>query len=125
MDMDMSGTTSMGNFKSTQSQVQENKSRLESGALGSGLGKSGESVKSMEEERLKEVCKDFQSIFVKQMLDAMRETVNKEGMLSGGHAEEIFEDMLYDEYAKDMSDNAELGLDEIMYEQLSQQKPNL
>lgn len=125
MDIDMNGISSMGNFQRLQSQVQENKSRLESGGEESELSKLGDSAKSMEDDRLKEVCKDFQSIFVKQMLDSMRKTVNKEGLLSGGHAEEIFEDMLYDEYADQISNTANLGLDKMMYQQLSQQKPGL
>ncbi|MFP4491882.1 MAG: rod-binding protein [Spirochaetaceae bacterium] len=125
MDVDMGGISSMGNYQRLQSQVQENKSRLGQGGGESELSKLGDSAKKTEDDRLKEVCKDFQSIFVKQMLDSMRKTVNKEGLLSGGHAEEIFEDMLYDEYAEQISNTADLGLDDIMYQQLSQQKPSL
>lgn len=68
--------------------------------------------------KLKEVCNDFQAILIKQMLDTMRKTVNKEGLIPTSHAEEIFEDMLYDEYAQKMSRTANLGLDTMMYEQL-------
>ncbi len=125
MDVNMGGISSMGNFQRLQSQVQENKNRLGQGGGESELSKLGDSAKKTEDDRLKEVCKDFQSIFVKQMLDSMRKTVNKEGLLSGGHAEEIFEDMLYDEYAEQISNTADLGLDDIMYQQLSQQKPSL
>lgn len=125
MDVDMGGISSMGNYQRLQSQVQENKSRLGQGGGESELSKLGDSAKKTEDDRLKEVCKDFQSIFVKQMLDSMRKTVNKEGLMSGGHAEEIFEDMLYDEYAEQISNTADLGLDDIMYQQLSQQKPSL
>ncbi|MFP4179791.1 MAG: rod-binding protein [Spirochaetaceae bacterium] len=125
MDVDMGGISSMGNYQRLQSQVQENKSRLGQGGGESKLSKLGDSAKKNEDHRLKEVCKDFQSIFVKQMLDSMRKTVNKEGLMSGGHAEEIFEDMLYDEYAEQISNTADLGLDDIMYQQLSQQKPSL
>lgn len=70
------------------------------------------------DRKLKEVCNDFQAILIKQMLDTMRKTVNKEGLIPTSHAEEIFEDMLYDEYAQKMSKTANLGLDTMMYEQL-------
>ncbi len=40
------------------------------------------------------------------MLNVMRKTVEKEGLLDGGMSEDIFEDMLYDEYAKKMAETA-------------------
>jgi hypothetical protein len=43
------------------------------------------------------VCQEFEAIFIKQMLNSMRRTVEKAGLLEGGLAEEFFEDMLYDE----------------------------
>ena len=49
---------------------------------------------------LYKACVDFESLFIKQMLDVMRKSVKKEGLLDGGMSEEIFTDMLYDEYAK-------------------------
>ena len=52
------------------------------------------------------------------MLDTMRDTINREGIIPTSQAEEIFEDMLYDEYAMKISKNADLGLDTLMYEQL-------
>jgi len=75
-------------------------------------------VTADDDRKLKEVCNDFQAILIKQMLDTMRKTVNKEGLIPTSHAEEIFEDMLYDEYAQKMSKTANLGLDTMMYEQL-------
>jgi len=77
---------------------------------------------SSEEERLKQACSDFQAIFIKQMLDTMRKTVQKQGFLQGGQGEEIFEDMLYDEYAQKISRTAGLGLDDMIYKQLSTQR---
>ena len=70
------------------------------------------------QSKLYEVCQDFEALFVKQMLDVMRKTVKKSGLLDGGMAEEIFEDMLYDEYALSMSRYARLGLSDMLYKQL-------
>jgi peptidoglycan hydrolase FlgJ len=70
--------------------------------------------------KLQEACQDFEAIFVKQMLDAMRDTVNKTSLFGRNMAEDIFEDMLYDEYAKEMSKNTKLGISEMMFKQLSQ-----
>jgi len=72
------------------------------------------------DKELKDACTDFQAILIKQMLDSMRNTINKDGLLPTSHAEKIFEDMLYDEYAQKMSKTAGFGLDTMMYEQLKQ-----
>jgi flagellar protein FlgJ len=67
---------------------------------------------------LYKACLDFEAIFIKQMLNSMRKTVEKSGLLDGGLAEEFFEDMLYDEYAKKMAENANFGLAAMIYNQL-------
>ena len=113
MNLDTGGMLSLGQFQNLQNHVQQGKNRLTA------------EQQQRNEERLKEACKDFQAIFVKQMLDSMRKTVNEQGLLDGGRAEEIFEDMLYEKYAQKISDTAGLGLDEMMYTQLSQKKPSL
>lgn len=72
------------------------------------------------QSELYKVCQDFEAIFIKQMLNVMRKTINKTGLLDGGFAEEVFEDMLYDEYAKKMAKNANFGLSDTLYRQLSE-----
>jgi peptidoglycan hydrolase FlgJ len=70
---------------------------------------------------LYKACQDFEALFVKQMLDAMRKTVDKSNdMLGGtGMGQDVFEGMLYDEYAKKMSQTAGFGLAEMIYRQVS------
>ena len=76
-------------------------------------------MSEMEATKLKEACRDFEALFIKQMLDTMRKTVNKSGMLDGGMAEDVFEDMLYDEYSKSMADTGDFGIAKLMYSELS------
>ncbi len=71
------------------------------------------------DSRLFDVCKDFEALFIKQMLDVMRKTVKKEGIIEGGFAEDIFEDMLYDEYSKKMATTARFGIADTIYNQYS------
>ncbi|MBN2435277.1 MAG: rod-binding protein [Spirochaetes bacterium] len=71
------------------------------------------------DQKLWDSCIEFESIFVKQMFNEMRKTVHKGEILNGGHAEEIFEDLLYDEYAKSVSKNSNLGIAKMLYSQLS------
>jgi flagellar protein FlgJ len=53
------------------------------------------------------------------MLKVMRDTVPESGLLDGGMAEDIFEDMLYDEYALKMARTAGFGLSDTLYRELS------
>lgn len=114
MQIDSSSLLQMGNVQ----RVQNSQSKLNGLERRTVQNSAHNSQKSLEDTRLKEACKDFQSIFVKQMLDSMKKTINKGGLLDGGQAEEIFGDMLYDEYAKKISENGNLGLDKMMYQQL-------
>jgi Rod binding domain-containing protein len=66
-------------------------------------------------------CQEFESIFVKMMLKEMRNSVDKtDALLSGGWAEDIYQDMLDDEYSKSMAKNAGFGLADQLYKQLAQ-----
>ncbi|MFW5800409.1 MAG: rod-binding protein [Spirochaeta sp.] len=78
-----------------------------------------------DDTKLREVTREFESLFVKQMLDAMYSTLNpEENMFHGGEAEKVFRDMLNMEYAREMSFSGSFGLSDMMYDQLSQEKRN-
>ena len=70
------------------------------------------------DDKLKQACRDFEAIFVKQMLDAMRKTVPQGTLMNGGQGEEVFEDMLYEKYAEEMTKTARLGIADLLYSQL-------
>ncbi|EQA44244.1 rod binding protein [Leptospira broomii serovar Hurstbridge str. 5399] len=74
-------------------------------------------------KRLYDASVEFESIFVKMVLKEMKATIHKSGLIDGGYAEEIFEDMLYDEYSKNLSANSSLGLAEQIYQSLSSNLP--
>lgn len=70
--------------------------------------------------RLREVASDFEAIFIKQMLDSMRDTLNPDNRLvDTGMAGEIYDDMLYDEYARIMAKTGGIGLADLIVKQLS------
>lgn len=74
-------------------------------------------------KKLYDASVEFESVFVKMMLKEMKNTIHKEKMIDGGYAEEIFEDMLYDEYAKNISQNESMGIAEEIYKQMSASLP--
>ena len=71
--------------------------------------------------KLYEQCQEFESIFLKMMLSEMQKTVDKsDSLISGGWAEEIYQDQLDDEYSKSMAKAANFGLADQLYRQLAQ-----
>ncbi len=63
---------------------------------------------------LKKACSEMTSLFVDQLFKAMRATVPKSELFGGGKAEEIYTDMLDQEYAKRMVEQETLGLSSLM-----------
>ncbi len=69
-------------------------------------------------EAIEEVAKQFESIFMHQVFKSMRQTLPKDGMMSGGFGEDIFTDMLDQEYAGMAIQNQSMGLAATIAEQL-------
>ncbi|MBF0135574.1 MAG: rod-binding protein [Magnetococcus sp. DMHC-1] len=84
------------------------------------------SLPAGERKRLKEAVADFEAIFVRQMLGAMRQTIPDEGenaLIKKGNGEKIFREMLDSEYADRISRRANgLGLKEVLYQKLTEDK---
>jgi flagellar protein FlgJ len=86
-------------------------------AESSGAGK-GKPVIDKESELYKQ-CEALETFLVKNLLSGMRNTVQKSGLINEGFAGKMYEDMLYDEYAKDLTKNAGFGLAELAYMELT------
>lgn len=72
-----------------------------------------------EKKKLYDVAVEFESLFIQILLKSMRKTLNKENdLLYGGFQQDIFEDMLYEQYSKIMSKNANFGIAKEIYRQL-------
>ena len=67
--------------------------------------------------KLKGACDGFEEIFVHKMIQVMRSTTDKDTLLYGGRGEEIFQDMLDENYAKLITQSKALGLSDLIYEQ--------
>lgn len=96
--------------------------KMRAEGLGSVPGPDGKSKTIDKSSPLYEQCREFESIFINMMLKEMRSTVQKTGLLDGGQAEDIFSDMLYDEYAKDMAKVSGFGLADAVYLELVRAK---
>ncbi|MDR1302266.1 MAG: rod-binding protein [Treponema sp.] len=70
-------------------------------------------------DKLYEQCEALESFLIKNLLTSMRNTVQKTGFIDEGFAGKMYEDMLYDEYAKDFTKQANFGLAELAYLELT------
>lgn len=72
-------------------------------------------------EGLRAATKEFESLFLYQLLASMRQTVEKNPVFHGGRAEEIFEDMLDQELSRGLATAGGIGIADVMYQQLERQ----
>jgi flagellar protein FlgJ len=70
--------------------------------------------------KLYEQALELENYFVKEMLSSMRNTITKTNLMGGedDYAQKTYEDMLYDNYAEELTKNAHFGLADQIYLQL-------
>ena len=73
-------------------------------------------------DKLYELCESLETFLLKNMLTGMRKTVQKSGLVDNSFAGKMYEDMLYDEYAKSYAKNSSFGLAELAYLELTGQR---
>lgn len=80
-----------------------------------------------DDQGLKEACREFEAYFIHQLFKEMRSTIQPGGLIEKSRGEEIFQDMLDEEYAKNASQGKGMGLGDMLYKQLSKdvKSPNL
>lgn len=74
------------------------------------------------ESKLYEQCEALEVFLLKNMINGMRKTIEKTNLIDTGFAGQMYEDMLYDEYAKDFAENARMGFAEMAYLELTGQR---
>ena len=82
-------------------------------------GKKGAQTSIDKNDKLYQLCLELETFIVKNILTSMRNTIQKSGLVDDSFAGKIYEDMLWDEYAKNYTKNANFGLAEQAYRQLS------
>lgn len=77
-----------------------------------------------DEKKLQETCKELEAVFVNMMFKQMQSTIQKSKLIDGGFGEEVYNDMLLEEYSKEATSGNGIGLAQIMYKQLSKNITN-
>ena len=87
-------------------------------------GLDGKSIAKMEDKKMLETAKDFEAVFINQLMEIMDSTVEKSDFMHGGQAEDTFKSMLNGEISKNIasSPSSSFGLAKQIYEQMKEIK---
>lgn len=100
---------------------------METNAINTTAGSDTKSaLQLLNEARIKQVSKEFESIFTTMMLKSMRSTVQTDGdaLLPSSLGQKIYTEMLDDEYGKLMTDHSSAGIASLIEKQLLKQTKN-
>ncbi len=78
--------------------------------------------KGQDPEKLKEVCQQFEAIFIQQIYKEMRNTIPNEGYIPRGNADDMYAQLQDMEAAKMTAERGGIGLAEMMLQQLMDEK---
>ncbi|MFZ3171021.1 MAG: rod-binding protein [Carboxydocellales bacterium] len=73
---------------------------------------------SGEDQKLREACQQMESLFIYQLMERMRAAVPRNDLWGDSAGVQIFQGMLDEEYAKNMSKAGGIGLGQMLYDQL-------
>ncbi len=88
-------------------------------------GKTTTAQSSPEEKQLRQVCADFEAIFIYQLLKSMKKLVPEGGLLPMTTGRSMWEDMLHQQIAEAVSRRGNgLGLQTMLYRELQKKLKN-
>jgi hypothetical protein len=76
--------------------------------------------KTHSDAELRQVSKNFESIFMQMMLKEMRNSVEKSSLLGNSQATEIFESLHDEQLSKQLSYSGGIGIGDLIYQKLQQ-----
>jgi len=72
-----------------------------------------------EKDRLKKACKDFEAVFMSQVLDSMRDTLSNTSVFGNSLGKDIYKSMYYRQLTADIAQSGSgLGIGELLYNKL-------
>ena len=74
--------------------------------------------------KLREATQQFEGLFLTQMLEAMRRTAPKGGILPASSGEQMFRQMFDQEIAQRMAQSGGVGIGEMLYQQFEPPQEN-
>lgn len=65
-------------------------------------------------KKIDAAAKDFEAMFVSEMVKPMFEDLKTDGMFGGGKGEEVFRGLMIDEYGKMVAETGQLGVSDLV-----------
>lgn len=90
--------------------------------LRAGAAQGEAQAAALKRAKMKKACQMFESHFLFLMWKEMRKTVHKTGLISGGHAEQIFTDMMDQAVADASAKGRSMGLADMLERQLTRER---
>ena len=90
--------------------MQASQAQINNAIAGTKSGASGKTLDQKELDRLDDVAKDFEAMFVSEMMKPMFEGIKPDETFGGGKTEEVFNGLLLQEYGKLMAETGQLGI---------------
>ena len=72
-----------------------------------------------DDQKLRKVCRDMESMFMNMLLTSMRETVPEGGLIEKSSGEKIMQSMLDQELSKNMAKAGGIGIADMLHRQLA------
>jgi len=76
--------------------------------------------RAKEEAKLQEACKQFEALFLNQLLAQMRQSMPKTDLFGEGRDQEMMDSMLDQERARAWSEADGIGLASLLYQQMKE-----
>lgn len=70
------------------------------------------------DQALEEACGEFEAYFLNKVFSEMRKSIPDGGLFEEDKGKEIYEDMLYDSYTKEIAKGTGAGIKDMLYRQL-------
>ena len=87
------------------------------------VAKAPKFAKDMSPEKVREQAQEFEAFFLSQILNTMFKGIETDGMFGGGHGEEVFRELQFQEYGKVIAKSGGIGIaDAIVRQMLSVQE---
>jgi|LSQX01.3.fsa_nt_gb flagellar protein FlgJ len=89
--------------------------------IGQAAQRTSDADTSVADERLREVCRQFEAFFTAQLLQIMRESGDVEGFIETSRGEKVFRAQHDTELAQHLAHRGAFGIGDLLYRQLSEQ----
>lgn len=80
-------------------------------------------VAAREDKQTMEACRQFEQLVVSNLLHEMRDSIPGDSLIPKGNGEKVFQDMLDNEYAGEISRTSPFGLASMLYHQFRPESP--